>query len=379
MIKLLAKIFAGLAIGIVAGLAIAAVTKVAFTDTTFPEFIDSLRGEKASEMVLAGLVAIGAFVLSLVILIPAHEAGHLVCGLLTGYKFVSFRIFNYTFIKTGGKVRVKKFSVAGTGGQCLLSPPDMPLEEMPTGWYNAGGVLANLILLLLALPLAFLDLNPYLKEAVFIFCLTDGFLLLTNGIPMKLGGISNDAYNMLHLRHNVRSKRALALQLRTNAHIQEGVRPKDMPAEWFIEEEEIDYRNPLEVGIPMMRASRLIDEMKWEEAFREFGKLYSHKEEIMPLYANEIACELAFCAMATGRLDQARTLLDSKLMRYIESYKKVMTSKLRILCAKALYLDGNRAEAERIRRALEADKDNYLLQGEAASDLAIMNRMLSDF
>lgn len=95
-------------------------------------------------MVAAGF-GILIFVLSIAILIPLHEAGHLVCGLLSGYKFVSFRIFNLTFIKSDGKIKIKRYSIAGTGGQCLLTPPDLPIERIPTGWYNFGGVLFNII------------------------------------------------------------------------------------------------------------------------------------------------------------------------------------------------------------------------------------------
>ncbi|MFR1327763.1 MAG: hypothetical protein ACLSCE_16590 [Bacteroides cellulosilyticus] len=55
--------------------------------------------------------------------------------------------------KEGGKFRFKRFSISGTGGQCLLSPPDKPYEQMPYFWYNAGGVLMNLLPGIIALIL----------------------------------------------------------------------------------------------------------------------------------------------------------------------------------------------------------------------------------
>ena len=42
-------------------------------------------------LLIASLIA---FILNIII----HEGGHLVAGLLTGYKFVSFRFFNWTII-----------------------------------------------------------------------------------------------------------------------------------------------------------------------------------------------------------------------------------------------------------------------------------------
>ena len=372
------KLIGGLIAGILAGLLIAAIILMMFTDITASEFIANMRSASAAKAALAAFMGVVAFVVSLAILIPAHEAGHLVCGLLSGYRFVSFRIFNFTFIKERGKLRVKKYSVAGTGGQCLLSPPDLPLEKIPTGWYNAGGVLANLLLLLVALPFFCLDLSPLAREVLAIFCITDGFLILTNGIPMKLGGISNDAYNMLFLNRNLMSKRALVLQLRTNALIQDGLRPSCMPDAWFEWTTDINFRNPLEVSIPLMYASRLIDELKWDEACERFTELYSHRGDIMQLYVNEIACELAFCMMITGRREEAAALLDDKLLRYITDYSKVMSSKQRILCARALFLENDRPKAEAILHALEADARNYLLRGEVESDLAIMNSFMQN-
>lgn len=375
--KHILRLIGGFLVGIAAGLIFAGVGTVLFSDSTFPEFVNNMVSAKWMEIGCAALVALVSFGLAIAILIPIHEAGHLVCGLLSGYKFVSFRIFNLTFIKVNGKIKVKKFSVAGTGGQCLLTPPDLPLEQIPTVWYNAGGVLANILVLILVLPLFLLNLNPFLAEGLIIFCLTDALLILANGIPMKLNGISNDGYNILYLNRNLLCKRAVVMQLRTNALIQEGMRPKDMPDDWFEWRTDINFKNPHEVSIPLMYASRLLDGMNFEDAYSKFKELYSHKTDIIELYVNEIACELAFCAMVTGHTEEAHTLLDDKLRKYIESYRKVMSGKQRILCAISLYLDNDKDKAIEIYQSLNDTKDKYLLQGEVKSDLAIMDWMLS--
>lgn len=375
--KTIFKMIIGLLVGVALGLVLGGAITVLFTDNTFSEYIEKFKGIAGWEAATAAAVGMCAFVVSLLIIIPAHEAGHLVCGLLTGYKFVSFRIFNFTFIKIDGKIRIKKYSIAGTGGQCLLTPPDLPLEKVPIAWYNAGGVLANILLLIIVVPFIFLDINPFVKEAMFIFCFVDVFLILMNGIPMKLGGVSNDGYNILHLRNHTESKRSLMIQLRSNTMIQEGVRPKDMPDEWFEWNPEINYKNPLEVARPMMHASRLIDEMEWESAYQEFEELYGHKNDIMSLYITEIACELIFCALVTGRKDRAEEILDEKLKKYITGFSKVMSSKMRILCAVALYIENDREKAEAIYKSLKAAESDYLLQGEVKSDLAIMQKFLT--
>lgn len=376
VLKSVLKMVLGLAIGIVAGFLIAGIIIVGFTDTSMSEFIDKLKSVSFSESVIAAVVGAVAFILSGIVLVIVHETGHFVCGIMSGYSFVSFRIFNFTIIKIDGRLRVKRFSIDGTGGQCLLTPPDLPLEKIPVEWYNFGGVFFNIIAMLAVAPLLLVKGHPFVTECVVIFMLAAFLLILLNGIPMKLGGVGNDGYNMIVMRKNMIARRGLVVSLRANVLIQEGVRPKDMPDALFVISEKIDYRNPLEVTLPMMVASRLVDEMRYAEALTEYEGLYGHRDEIIPLYVKEIACELVFLRLMNDDMAGAAALLDDKLRKYIEAYRKVMSSKERILCAVALKLDNDREKALSIYENLKSRENDYLLQGEVKSDLAIMRDML---
>ncbi len=375
--KTVLKLIGGLILGGLIGLLVGGLIVVLFTDTTWTEYLQKYYNIDFSEGLAVFLVAIASLAVSLAIIIPIHELGHLICGLLSGYKFVSFRIFNFTFLKEDGKFRIKKFAIAGTGGQCLLTPPELPLEKIPTGWYNFGGILANLILLILVLPFFFLHLNPFVAEALAIFAMTDFIMLLLNGIPMQAGGVGNDGYNMKLLKKSLLSKQGIVNQLRANALIQNGVRPKDMPDELFSTPKDINYKNALEVSIPLMHSSRLIDRLEYDDALAEIEALYSHKDEIMPLYVKEIACELAFLYLRIGKTEEAAQLLDKDLRKYIDMYRKMMSSKERLLVAIALYLDKDKTKAQELYEAFKARKDEYLLQGEVKSDLALIEDMLS--
>lgn len=376
VLKSVLKMVLGLAIGIVAGFLIAGIIIVGFTDTSMSEFIDKLKSTSFSESVIAAVVGALAFIVSGIILVIIHETGHLVCGIMSGYSFVSFRIFNFTIIKIDGRLRVKRFSIDGTGGQCLLTPPDLPLEKIPVEWYNFGGVFFNIIAMLAVAPLLLVKGHPFMTECVVIFMLAAFLLILLNGIPMKLGGVGNDGYNMILLRKSMIARRGLVVSLRANVLIQEGVRPKDMPDALFVIPEKIDYRNPLEVTLPMMAASRLVDELRYSDALAEYEGLYTHKDEVIPLYVKEIACELVFLRLMNDDMAGAAALLDDKLRKYIEAYRKVMSSKERILCAVALKLDNDKEKALSIYENLKSRESDYLLQGEVKSDLAIMRDML---
>ncbi|MDE7109248.1 MAG: hypothetical protein K2O49_04695 [Muribaculaceae bacterium] len=370
------KFIAAFFIGIAGGLVICLLIISLFTDMSLSQFIDKLTALDFMETVMAFLAGIFFFMISFIILIPIHEAGHLIAGLLSGYKFVSFRIFNFVLIKEDGHYRLKRFGIAGTGGQCLLEPPSVPLDRLPVFWYNAGGVLANIVVFILVLPLMWVDMAPLIKEFVFMFLLIDALIILLNGIPMQLGGVGNDGYNLILLRRSRLCRAALACQLRTNSLIQQGLRPRDLPGDLFPYPDEIDYHNPLEVSIPIMKSGIYIDEGKNYDALRIYENLYSHKNEIMPLYVQEIACELIWLRLLAGDKEGAMALLDPEMKKYLESNRRMMSSKERILCAVALLIENDREKADTIYKELYGRKEEYLLQGEVKSDLALMEDLL---
>ena len=80
----------------------------------------SERGTTFGEDILRLALLILVMYVCMFIQIVIHEAGHLVFGRLTGYEFVSFRIGSFMWIKEEGKLKLKRYSLAGTGGQCLM-------------------------------------------------------------------------------------------------------------------------------------------------------------------------------------------------------------------------------------------------------------------
>ena len=129
------KLLVFFGIGCLIGIVLVCAGIVSFTDMTWNELVQKLAKIEALEVVgiFAGSIVctLVAFILQIVL----HEGGHLLFGLLSGYRFVSFRIFNWTLIRQEGKFRLKRFGIAGTGGQCLMLPPDKPLEEIPVVRY----------------------------------------------------------------------------------------------------------------------------------------------------------------------------------------------------------------------------------------------------
>ena len=128
--------------------------------------------------------------------IVVHEAGHLALGLATGYRFRSFRVGSYMLVEQDGRLHLKRLSIQGTGGQCLMGPPDLVDGRIPYRLYNLGGALANTLVALVAAALAF-ALPQRLATIFFAFLALVGVAFaLTNGLPLTVGGVNNDGKNL---------------------------------------------------------------------------------------------------------------------------------------------------------------------------------------
>ena len=352
-----------------------------FTETTLSEFFGNMGNVQLSRLLLSCILSLVCLILAVFVQIILHEGGHLIFGLATGYRFVSFRVGSRTLIKEGGKFRFKRFSISGTGGQCLLSPPDKPYEQMPYFWYNAGGVLMNLLTGIIALILwiSYPEL-PLPLHLFLLFSFICGFFLaLMNGIPLKMSGITNDAYNLILMHRDLNTRKYLALQLAVNAEVQKGMRLKDMPDEWFPNDEVTDYKNIMQVAVKLLYISRYVDRKEFKTAQVLFSEIEQHKEEIVGLYVKEIECELLFLELIDERRqEEVERLYTDRTKRYIQRYKTMMSSKQRLLCALALYWENRPERAKEIYEKVVRKRDKYLLQGEVNSDLDIMETILRE-
>lgn len=86
----------GLLVGVIIGALAGGLIVMVFTDTTFEEYIAKYNTIDLWEYAAAALVGVVSLVVSVTLLVPLHEGGHLICGLASGYRFVSFRIFSLT-------------------------------------------------------------------------------------------------------------------------------------------------------------------------------------------------------------------------------------------------------------------------------------------
>ena len=313
--------------------------------------------------------------------VAVHEAGHLVFGLLTGYSFSSYRIASFMWVLIDGKIRFKRFSLVGTGGQCLMIPPETDEDgRMPVFLYNMGGAFFNLIFGAAAIAVYFLVNGPtLLKASMLIFAALNFLTALFNGIPLRVGGLNNDGSNALSLGKDKAAVRALRLQMLMNAEQTRGVRIKDMPEEWFAEPTEEEMKNPITATIAVFRCNRLMDEYRFAEANDAIFRLLNSESGIVSIHRSLLECDRIYCElMGEGRREIVDSILDTTLKTFMRSMKK-FPSVIRTEYVIALLHENNREKAENIEKIFEKYTKNYPYDTDREAERELMRLALEHY
>jgi len=255
-----------------------------------------------------------------------NETGHLITGLFSGYKFLSFRIKSFMIIKKKDNLEFKKYSLAGTAGQCLMAPPDMKNGNFPIKLYIFGGVIANLLSIPLALTLSY-HFSSITRLSEFFFILAfDGLLLaIMNGLPIKTSMIINDGYQVLELNKDKDALFAAWIQLKVDEQITKGLRIKDMPKQWFYLPPEEKMNNSLIAVIAILYENRLMEEHKFSQALNLIDKLLNY-DSIIDVHRQYLKCDKIYIKLIKNNLDSIDDIYDNTLQRYIKVMKNSLSA-----------------------------------------------------
>jgi hypothetical protein len=330
--------------------------------------------------------------------IIAHEGGHCIGGLLSGYEFASFRVFNIMIVKRDGKYLRKKFHMVGTGGQCLMAPPQPYRPDFPYRLYNLAGGLTNLIIagicIALCLPMVDSWLNPdgfggfpsggleSVWALLILFPLVEAGIYcgVINLVPMIIGGVANDGWNLKNLGKDPESRRIFWLLLDVMAMINGGGQFRDMPEEWFALDgtpeaktgettsSKPGFNNTFQFALGVYRFNYLVDTGRLEEAADLAQEILQSGGKVPQVYRYELLCETIFLELiGEGRLDWVERRYTPELERYIKATDSYPHRQRLHYAMAMLYHHNQDAAAKALERFADACK-TYPNQGEISSE-----------
>ncbi len=298
-----------------------------------------------------------------------HEAGHMIFGLLTGYGFVSFRVLRWTWVRQDGKLVVRKYSLPGTLGQCLLSSPKGydDMADAPYVLYHLGGVLANLIATAFLMGLTLLLPWPYGRIICTGLAMAGFVLACSNAIPNEPGKLNNDGRNLLELCQSADARRDMHKQLEITALQADGLRLKEMPEELFEAGTESAKTSMISAYLFAAKASRFLDAQALEEA-----------EELINLLTVDDSYMISQLHQSLLRLDKLylqalkgdHSVPEKKDQKLLKAYRTLL-SVCRTNYALALS-EGDAEKAEAARSDFEKLASDYPYAGDLASEQALI-------
>ena len=321
--------------------------------------------------------------LSAIVHIAVHEGGHMVAALLRGWKFFSFMILGVVLSRRDGRFYLSRFSLPGAGGQCLMLPPEK--GDTPAGLvlYNAGGVLANLLVVIVAVVLLCVwDTSmPFLWQGVLVPMVLVGlFFALTNGIPLTVGGIPNDGMNLLKLRKDAFASEAFLRTMRILGCLMQGDARRTDVFPYLCEGKEVDYANPLHVAALASDLSLAMIRMDFDKARAILQRIEPHKGEIASVYLCELSLEQIFLTLIVphqeAEIDQ---LLTPSMRQYISQQAVFRPAALRVQYALALLHEHDQAKAEEIYGRFQEVCLHYYIPGDAQTDLCLVEYLRESF
>ncbi len=311
-----------------------------------------------------------------------HEGGHFIAGLLTGYELISFRIGTLTFVKgTDGKIHTKKSKLVGTGGQCLMSPPKVPLEKCPYKWYHLSGGLVNIVTGIIAL-LLFLFVFPM---NALTFALLGQFAIIglstgiSNLLPSKMGGIQNDGYNLIDISNNPLAIEYINLVLEAHAVLTTAESIEDIPDSFMKRIMSIDFTNLDLTNVAIANAFNIQISFYFinrnHEKVNELVKVIIDTPGVLELFKNEAKCERLFYEIVYGddncNIDK---LYDNKLQKYVKATAMHPSRQLLFYAYYNLYKKDDKL-AEKAYNKLKRCVDTHSIKLEALINLEIADEI----
>lgn len=322
----------------------------------------------AADVFLTIFLAVIFIILSFIIHIVVHEAGHMLAAMARGWKFLSFMIMGVVLSRRNGRLRLSRFSMAGAGGQCLMLPPENGDTPFGIALYNAGGILANLLLTVIASVLLFApSASLSLSMTVFLSCIIIAglYLIVMNGIPHKLAGLPNDGLNMLSLHKDKFATMVFLQSMRLIGNLMQNDDSKIETMTYMCDGRDINFSNPIHVMAISSDLSLAMLHMDFSKANAIMQRIEPHIDHMITIYRNELTLERIYLMLIRPHYpEDISRLLDKSISKYMQVQSVFRPSALRVQYALAVIHEADSGKADKIYEKFQRVCRKYYIQGE---------------
>lgn len=305
--------------------------------------------------------------------IVIHEAGHLIFGLLTGYRFISFQVGRTLIQKPTGKpLRFKRIPFNGLGGQCLMIPKSK--ENKAFFLFNYGGIIINFFIFLVLAGV--IQFGPFTKtlNRIFISGLWMNYLLaVMNALPFI--GLTNDGFNHRLYKKNPDIYQKILDNLEIASQLNDDTLYQDIRLP--LHKDRLSFANTFDVYIEIVRFFVLTASHD-EKRFDQIREMYQKRGSTIPIYGSLIEVLYFVSTALNGDFDRTVALynnFDKTLKKQLDKEKTGLGGIANAV--KKWLVDKNSEESKRILDKVlrKAHKQSYLAEEE---QIKMLSKELAD-
>lgn len=319
--------------------------------------------EEDSELLLIVLILISYPIYFFSII--CHEFGHFLFGLLSGYNFSSFRIGNIMLLNNSGKLEIKKYSLAGTAGQCIMFPKEGNTKFV---LYNLGGIILNIILCVISGILLLVVKNDIVKILLFEFGIFNLFGVLINGIPSE-AFVNNDMQNIISFRKDSESLNNFFNALYIQESLMRGVRIKDIDKKYIYKPKSLDTEG--DVTSMVFYCNQLLDKCDFKKAIIEIENIINN-DKLQLIYRTLLINDLLYCYIIEDKdTNKALSMEDNNAKKILKAMKN-NPSVIRTNYAYALLVDKNKEKANEYMNSFKIIMKAYPYKTDIEAELELI-------
>lgn len=246
-----------------------------------------------NSLVLSLIFVIVSALISFFLSTVFHEFGHLIAGFLSGYSFIMLRIQDFLWVKTNDGLKMKRQYIQGMVGQAMMAPPKDQTYP-PFILYHSGGLLMNLVLMVISLVAGTIITNPFVSTFLIFFGGINFLFVILNGIP---NGI-NDGTNLYRCLRSKKQQKQMKQLLIIYEKTILG-EPLDKIAEEIYIDDDYPIYHSSNASMQSVYASSFFETFEFERAKEEIKVLWENFDQLFLSHKPDIAQNYLFTLLMT--------------------------------------------------------------------------------
>lgn len=315
------------------------------------------------DSVLLILCLIGGGIVSSAVCRIFHELGHILIGLICGFRFNSMRVGFIYLYRDEGRLRVaaRRLPESLAGATEMLPKNAENLHDKYLAVVCGGLAFSLLFLAGAELALDFYRQLPFAAYALICTALPYAFhIFFYNVLPFNDDNLDTDGAMLKGLIKKEPSYLTAVNILAIEAYLYQGFTPSEIDKQLYFGAPQLPEDDLNFILLTNYRLSYYIDAGDRENAAKACQRLEDLLEYVPQYYKNDITADILYCKCRRGDYEGARTLYP-QVRLYLKGEGSL--SAHRISAAYELYVNEDKGAALRELNAAEEKAESYYIKG----------------